>query len=152
MLVITDSVLTPVSQKYTVLPVEDHVHCQRVLRTFARRGVQLCTLRIEIRNQETLLAALDADLLSRIVTEDGTIQVVSPVQNHYLIQHVGSLLMQMKQIHVVPYRTHEDIATGCIERVVVRVCRYVPFASSMIHLLGYSGKSQNSVGSFRRIY
>jgi hypothetical protein len=137
MLVITDSVLTtPVSHKYTVLPVEDHVHCQRILRTFARRGVQLCTLRIDIRNQETLLAALDADMLARIVTEDGMIQVVSPVQNHYLIQHVGSLLMQMKQIQVVPYSTHEDLVTGCIERVLVRVCRYVPFASSIIHMLG----------------
>ena len=137
MLVITDSVLRPVSHKYTVLPVEDHVHCQRVLRTFMRRGVQLRTLRIDILNQETLLAALDADILSRIVREDGVIQVMSPVQNHYLIQHVGSLLMQMRRIHVVPYRTHEDIATGCIERVLARVCRYAPFASSIIHVLGY---------------
>ena len=119
MLVITDT--DKIYHQHMVLPVKDHLHCRQTLLSLLRRGVLLDTLRADILDQETLLEALDPDILSRIVREYGVIHVVTSVHKHYMIHHIGNLLMQMKQIRVVTYGNYD----GCW----VRICRYVPFTS-----------------------
>ena len=138
MLVITDTDDIAWSYPhYTVLPIKDHLHCRHVLLSLLRRGVLFTTLRIDILDQETLFAALDINILSRIVREGGMIQVVTSVQKHYMIHHIGSLLMQMKRIRVV---ADDGVTTGCIGRVVVRICRYIPFISSIRNFFWYDSQ------------
>ena len=138
MLVLTDTNDTARSYHlYTVLPIKDYLHCRHTLLSLLRRGVLLNTLRIDILDQETLFAALDPHILSRIVREKGVIQVVTHVHKHYMIHHVGRLLLQMKQIRVVADGNYDGVTTGCIGRVLVRICRYVPFASSIRSIFWY---------------
>jgi hypothetical protein len=85
------------NRPYLTLPVENYLHCRRVLQTIQDHGSRFHEIRVDVQNQQTLLAALDVDLLADIIVDGAMIQVMTSVADHYLVHHLGTLLQQKKR-------------------------------------------------------